>query len=82
MATMIGPKKAVSGVEVIPAMTRPAGHEEQTDPHDEPGAHLERHHRCDGRKDGGHDGEGQGMDAGRQGRIALDELEVLGDRGR
>ena len=40
---------------------------------------LERHHRGDRRGDGGDDGERQRVHAGRQRRVALDELEVLGD---
>ena len=47
--------------------------------HDQPRARPERHHGGDRREDRRHDGEGQRVHAGRQRRVALDELEVLGD---
>ena len=47
-------------------------HEARPDP--------QRHHGRDGGGDGGDDGKGQRVHTGRERRVALDELEVLGDQ--
>ena len=55
-------------------------HQQQPRRHDQPRADLERHHGGDRREDRRHDREGQRVHAGRQRRVALHELEVLGDQ--
>ena len=78
MDTMIGPKKAASGVEVRPAMTRPPPSGAARLPTTSRVPTLSATTAAEGGDDGGHDGERKGVHPGRQGRVALHELEVLG----